>query len=116
MEDPVRRVYFIHPVGLVVILLVVWLAAMPARAEDKSFYSPIIHVDKEKGVIVVSNSGKVFAVEVPELARPHLEKLPVSGMIDIVVEMRDNNAPLLKTWKVAGGESSCKQFDGKTCK
>ena len=49
-------------------------------------------------------------------AKPHLEKLPVSGMIDIVVEMRDGNTPLLKTWKVAGGESSCRQFDGKTCK
>jgi hypothetical protein len=55
-------------------------------------------------------------VEVPEAAKPHLEKLPVSGMIDIVVEMRADNAPLLKTWKVAGGESSCKHFDGKTCK
>jgi len=112
----VRSVHFIHPVGFVVILLAVVVSTLPVRAEDKSFYSPIIHVDKEKGVIVVSNSGKVFAVEVPELARPHLEKLPVSGMIDIVVEMRDDNAPLLKTWKVAGGESSCKQFDGKTCK
>lgn len=88
----------------------------PVFAENQSFYSPLIQVDKEKGFIVVSNSGKVFAVEVPEAAKPHLEKLPVSGMIDIVVEMRPDNAPLLKTWKVAGGESSCKQFDGKTCK
>jgi hypothetical protein len=30
--------------------------------------------------------------------------------------MRADNAPLLKTWKVAGGESSCKHFDGKTCR
>jgi hypothetical protein len=105
----------INPLGLVAILVLLFLVA-PASAEDKSFYSPIVHVDKDKGFIVVSNSGKVFAVEVPEAAKPHLEKLPVSGMIDIVVEMRDDNAPLLKTWKVAGGESSCKHFDGKTCK
>lgn len=114
MEDTVRTHYFIYP-GLVA-LLALCLSGVPAFAEDKSFYSPIIHVDKEKGFIVVSGSGKVFPVEVPETAKPHLEKLPVSGMIDIVVEMRDGNTPLLKTWKVAGGDSSCKQFDGKTCK
>jgi hypothetical protein len=113
MEGTVRMRHVIHP-GLIA-LLALFLWTVPAFAEDKSFYSPIIHVDKEKGFIVVSNSGKVFPVEVPETAKAHLEKLPVSGMIDIVVEMRDNNAPLLKTWKVAGGESSCRQFDGKTC-
>lgn len=104
-----------NPLGLVAVFALL-VSLSPAFAEDKSFYSPIVHVDKEKGFIVVSNSGKVFAVEVPEAAKPHLEKLPVSGMIDIVVEMRGDNAPLLKTWKVAGGESSCKHFDGKTCK
>lgn len=88
----------------------------PVAAEEKSIFSPIIHVDKEKGYIVVSADGKVFAVEADEKAKPHLDKLPVSGMIDIVVEMRPNNVPLLKKWKVAGGESSCKQFDGNTCK
>ena len=112
MEDTVRIGHVIHP-GIVALL---FLWAVPALAEDKSFYSPIIHVDKEKGFIVVSNSGKVFPVEVPDTAKPHLDKLPVSGMIDIVVEMRDGNTPLLKTWKVAGGDSSCKQFDGKSCK
>ncbi len=115
MEGTVRMSHFINPLGLVAVLALL-LSVAPVSAEDKSFYSPIIHVDKEKGIIVVSNSGKVFAVEVPETAKPHLEKLPVSGMIDIVVEMRADNAPLLKTWKVAGGESSCKHFDGKTCK
>ena len=96
------------------LVLLTWIA--PVAAEDKSFYSPVIHVDKEKGFIVVSNSGSVFAVEASEAAKPHLDKLPVSGMIDIVVEMREGNAPLLKTWKVMGGESSCKLFDGKSCK
>jgi hypothetical protein len=115
MEGTVRMSHVINPLGLVAAVTLI-LSIPPACAEDKSFYSPIVHVDKDKGVIVVSNSGKVFAVEVPEAAKPHLEKLPVSGMIDIVVEMRADNAPLLKTWKVAGGESSCKHFDGKTCK
>ncbi len=89
---------------------------VPAAAEDKSIYSPIIFVDKEKGYIVVSNSGAVFGVEVPDAAKPHLDKLPVSGMLDIVVELRPGNAPLLKTWKLAAGDSACKIFDGKTCK
>ena len=107
----------INALGAVMMLALLFLfLAAPAFGEDKSFYSPIVHVDKEKGFIVVSNSGKVFAVEVPDAAKPHLDKLPLSGMIDIVVEMRADNAPLLKTWKVAGGESSCKHFDGKTCK
>lgn len=111
-----RILDFVNRVGFVAIMLAFLFSLASAQAEDKSIYSPIILVDKEKGFIVVSDSGKVFAVEVPDTAKPHLEKLPVTGMIDIVVEMRADNAPLLKTWKVAGGESSCKQFDGKACK
>jgi hypothetical protein len=87
-----------------------------ARAEEKSYYSPIIFVDKEKGYIVISNSGAVFGVEVAPEARQHLDKLPPSGLIDIVVETRPGNAPLVKRWKIASGESSCKIFDGKNCK
>ncbi|TAJ28362.1 MAG: hypothetical protein EPO64_04755 [Nitrospirae bacterium] len=106
----------IHCCGLLYAVFACLLLAGPAVAEDKSIYSPIIFVDKEKGFIVVSSSGAVFGVEVSEAAKPHLDKLPASGMIDIVVEMRPGNAPLLKTWKLAAGESSCKIFDGKTCK
>ena len=87
-----------------------------AGAEEKSYYSPIIFVDKEKGFIVISNSGAVFGVEAPPEAKPHLEKLPLSGLIDILVEIRPDNAPLIKRWKLASGESSCKVFDGKNCK
>ncbi len=87
-----------------------------AAAEEKSYYSPIIFVDKEKGFIVISNSGAVFGVEVAPDAKQHLDKLPPSGLIDIVVEIRPDNAPLVKRWKIAAGESSCKIFDGKTCK
>ena len=90
--------------------------AGPAGAEEKSYYSPIIYVDKEKGFIVISDSGAVFGVEVPPEAKPHLDKLPPSGLIDIVVETRPDNAPLVKRWKIASGESTCKIFDGKTCK
>lgn len=88
----------------------------PAGAEEKSYYSPIIFVDKEKGYIVISDSGAVFGVEVSPEAKQYLDKLPPSGLIDIVVEIRPDNAPLVKRWKIAAGESSCKIFDGKTCK
>ncbi|HJU06610.1 MAG TPA: hypothetical protein VJ692_15790 [Nitrospiraceae bacterium] len=101
---------------MLLIALIVTACPIPASAEDKSIFSPIIHVDKGKGYIVVSSDGKVFAVEVDEAAKPHLEQLPVSGMIDMVVELRPGTTPLLKKWKVAGGESACKEFDGKNCK
>ncbi len=87
----------------------------PAAAEEKSIFSPIIDVDKEKGFLFVSGDSGIVIVEATEAAKPHLDKLPISGMIDIVVEVRPGKPPLLKTWKVAGGESACKHFDGKTC-
>lgn len=91
-----------------------WVAT--AIAEEKAIFSPIIAVDQEKGFIVVSSDAGILGVEASEAAKPHLGKLPISGMIDIVVELRPGQAPLLKSWKIAAGESSCKHFDGKTCK
>ena len=86
-------------------------------AEEKSFYSPIIHVDMETHRILISTLGSVFWIDVPDAAKPHLEKLPISGLADFVVEMRESGqAPLLKTWKVKSGETSCTYFDGKTCR
>lgn len=93
------------------------LLAGTGNAEDKSFYSPVIHIDKEHNRILISTLGSVFYIEVPEAARPHMEKLPISGLVDFVVEMRgDGQMPLIKTWKVKSGESSCMYFNGKECK
>ncbi|HLZ32498.1 MAG TPA: hypothetical protein VKP13_00675 [Nitrospira sp.] len=93
------------------------LLAGPGFAEDKSFYSPVIHVDKDNHRVLISTLGSVFYIDVPEAARPHMDKLPVSGLVDFVVEMRgDGQAPLIKTWKVKSGESTCMYFDGKVCK
>jgi hypothetical protein len=89
----------------------------PVLAEDRSYYSPIIFIDKEKYQILISTSGKVFYVDVPDAAKPHIEKLPISGLVDFVVEMRgDDKPPLVKTWKVKSGESTCVYFNGKECK
>jgi len=98
-------------------LFLLGLMASPSFAEDKSFYSPIIQVDKENHRILISTFGSVFWIDVPDTAKPHIEKLPISGLADFVVEMRgDRQAPLLKTWKVKSGETSCTYFDGKTCR
>ena len=98
-------------------LFLVGLIASPGFAEDKSFYSPVISVDRENHRILISTFGSVFWIDVPEAAKPHIEKLPISGLVDFIVEMRENGqAPLLKTWKVKSGETSCTYFDGKTCR
>ncbi len=96
--------------------LLLALIVSPSFAEEKSFYSPVIRVDTESHRILISTYGSVFWIDVPDAAKPHIEKLPISGLADFVVEMRENGqAPLLKTWKVKSGETSCKYFDGKTC-
>jgi hypothetical protein len=88
-----------------------------ACAEDKSFYSPVIQVDKDNRRVLISTLGSVFYIEVPEAGQPHMDKLPVSGLVDFVVEMRGNGQlPLIKTWKVKSGESTCMYFNGKECK
>ena len=93
------------------------LFATLTAAEDKSFYSPVIQIDKENHRVLISTLGSVFYIEVPEAGQPHMEKLPISGLVDFVVEMRGNGQmPMIKTWKVKSGESACMYFNGKECK
>lgn len=93
------------------------IAVVPAFAEDRSFYSPVIYIDKEKSQILISTSATVFYIEVPDAAKPHMDKLPISSLVDFVVEMRgEDKPPLIKTWKVKSGESTCMYFNGKECK
>ena len=103
---------------LLIVALILTGATNPdeTSAEEKSYYSPIINIDVENSRILISTLGAVFWVEVPEAGRPHIEKLPQSGLVDIVVETRDGQPPLLKSWKVKSGECTCLHFDGKVCK
>jgi hypothetical protein len=97
--------------------LFIILSAVNSSAEEKSFYSPVIFLDKETHRVLISTLGSVFWIEVPPAAQPHMETLPISGLVDFVVEMRGKDqAPLLKTWKVKSGESTCMTFDGTACK
>ena len=97
--------------------VLVILVAARSQAEDKSYYSPVINIDTENHRILISKLGGVFYIDVPEAAPPHMEKLPLSGLVDFVVEMRgEGEMPLIKTWKVKSGESTCMFFNGKECK
>lgn len=103
-----------------VILLALFLTITQislSLAADKSYYSPVIYIDVENHRILISELGGVFYIDVPEIARPHMEKLPISGLVDFVVELKgENEMPVLKTWKVKSGESTCMHFNGKECK
>lgn len=102
---------------LVVVACSAGVAFAQDNAVEKSFYSPIIYVDTEKGLVVISTHSGVIAVQATEAAKPHLDQLPVNGMIDITVVHRGaDKLPLIKSWTVAAGESRCKHFDGNTCK
>lgn len=84
---------------------------------EKSIYSPIVRVEADKGFIMVTTGSGILWVQASEAAKPHLSELPVGGLIDIVIEIRGKpTPPLLKSWKLASGESSCKHFDGKACR
>lgn len=81
-----------------------------------SFYSPIIRVVPDKGFIMISTNGGVLWVRASEAALPHIGKLPVGGLLDIVVEFQGKpNPPIIKSWKLASGGSACNVFDGTTC-
>lgn len=101
---------------LFTMLLVVGMTSS-SQAEDKSFYSPVIYIDVENHRILISQLGGVFYIDVPDIARPHIEKLPISGLVDFVVDWKgDEHMPVIKTWKVKSGESTCMYFNGKECK
>ena len=99
------------------LLFLLTIVVVPAFAEYHSFYSPINYIDKEKSQILISTSATVFYIEVPDAAKPHMDKLPISSLVDFVVEMRgEDKPPLIKTWKVKSGESTCMYFNGKECR
>lgn len=86
-------------------------------AAEKSYFSPIIDVDAKRGFLFISSDSGIVIVKASEAAKPHLAKLPIMGMIDLVAEVKPGHKVVyLKSWKVVAGESACKVFDGKKCK
>ena len=88
--------------SLSLFVLLLTFRAVPVLAEDRSFYSPVIYIDTEKSQILISTSATVFYIEVPDAAKPHMEKLPISGLVDFVVEMRGvSDIPLEERAEIA---------------
>ena len=84
--------------------------------KEGSFYSPIIRVVPDQGFIMISTDGGILWVRASEAALPHIGKLPVGGLIDIVVQFQGKpHPPIIKSWKLASGNSGCDVFDGTQC-
>ncbi|MDH4195362.1 MAG: hypothetical protein OEW33_03720 [Nitrospirota bacterium] len=83
----------------------------------QNFNSPIVKIEADKGAFLITTDSGIQWIQVEEEAKVQLKTLDVGDIIDIVVEVRPDNAPpLLKSWKLARSASSCKVFDGKTCR
>ena len=92
--------------------------AAPALAKERSIYAPIVEVDAKRGFLFVfETGGGLVILQASKEAKPHVGKLPVGGLIDVVAEqLPGKKALVLKSWKLHSGESECKVFDGKRCK
>ncbi len=103
-------------IACVCLLAGLWLGGT-VLAADRSYFSPIIDVDAKRGFLFISSDSGIVIVKASEAAIPHLGKLPIMGMIDLVAEVKPGHMVVyLKSWKVVAGESDCMVFDGKQCK
>lgn len=106
---------------ILVIVLVMWIPTLSWAFTDKpgeegSFYSPIIRIVPDKGFILINSGSGILWLKASEAAMPHISKLPVGGLIDVVVVFQGKpNPPVIKLWKLASGDSVCPEFDGKQC-
>ncbi len=106
---------------ILLLFLVIWMttpgwALTDEPGKEGSFYSPIIRVVPDKGFILINSGSGILWLKAGEAALPHIVKLPVGGLIDVVVVFQGKpNPPLIKLWKLASGDSACPEFDGKHC-
>lgn len=92
------------------------LALTDEPGKEGSFYSPVIRVVPDRGFILINSGSGILWLKASEAAMPHISKLPVGGLIDIVVEFQGKpNPPIIKSWKLASGDSTCRVFDGTQC-
>ncbi len=112
---------FRHAVGLILGLTLIFQTGAIVYSEAstplKSYYSPIVRLEPDKGFFLITTDSGIQWIQVAEEVKPHLKTLQVGDMIDVVVELRpDNTPPILRSWKLARSASPCKIFDGQTCK
>ena len=101
-------------------LMVFFQTGSPVFAEASTslqkFNSPIMKIESDKGVFLITTDSGIQWIQVEEEAKIQLKTLEVGDIIDVIVEMRpDNIPPLVKSWKLARSGSSCKVFNGRTC-
>jgi hypothetical protein len=108
--------YILCFIGLTLVLYANATVFAEAATKLKSYYSPIVRLEADKGYFLVTTDSGIQWIQVKDNAKPYLKTLEVGDMIDVVVQLRpDNVPPLLISWKLARSSSSCKIFDGKTC-
>ncbi|GJL59446.1 MAG: hypothetical protein NPIRA03_23030 [Nitrospirales bacterium] len=109
-----------HLLGFLLGLIVFFQPGSQVFAEASTslqkFNSPIMKIESDKGVFLITTDSGIQWVQVEEAAKIQLKTLDVGDIIDVIVEMRpDNTPPLVKSWKLARSGSPCKVFNGKTC-
>jgi len=88
-----------------------------ASATLKSYNSPIVDLEPEKGFFLITIDSGIQWIQVEDKVKDHLKTLANGDIIDVVVELRpDKIYPLLRSWKLARSASPCKIFDGQTCR
>lgn len=121
MKGLIRRRVRVFAVSLLLLIFSTPVFALTDEpGKEASIFSPVIQVVPDhngKGFLRVSTDGGVIWLEATAEAKPHLEHLPVGGLIDVKILFRGKpNPPLIQSWKLASGEpSACPIFDGKTC-
>ena len=103
---------------LAVLLLILTGAPVFADASSslKSYYSPIVRLEADKGYFLITTNSGIQWIQVEDVAKEPLKTLAVGDMIDVVVQLRpDPVPPLLKSWKLARSASPCTIFNGQTC-
>lgn len=107
--------FFFAWILLILFIQPSWVFAQQP-GQVKSYYSPIVRLEPEKGFLLITTDSGILWIQVEESVKPHIETLGVGDMIDVTVQFRpDNLPPILLKWKLARSESPCKIFDGKTC-
>ena len=111
---------FPHCITPILLAAALFFTSIPVLAEAspqlKSYYSPIVRLEADKGYFLVTTDSGIQWIQVEDEVKEHLKTLAVGDMIDVVVEIRpDPVPPLLKSWKLARSASPCKVLKGQTC-
>jgi len=109
-----------HVTNSLFALVLLFLTSAPVFAEAstslKSYYSPIVRLEADKGYFLITTNSGIQWIQVEDAVKEHLKTLEVGDMIDVVVELRpDPVPPLLKSWKLARSASPCKVLKEQTC-